>query len=28
LNLLADWAPAAQARQVILVDGPDRLFFA
>ena len=28
LNLLADWAPAAKARQSILVDGPDRLFFS
>ena len=27
LNLLADWAPAGEARQAILVDGPDRLFF-
>jgi len=26
-NLLADWAPAEEARQAILVDGPDRLFF-
>ena len=28
LNLLADWAPAAEARQTILVDGPNRLFFS
>ena len=28
LNLLADWAPTAEARQAILVDGPDRLFFS
>ena len=28
LNLLADWAPAAEARQAILVDGPDHLFFS
>ena len=28
LNLLADWAPAEQARQSILVDGPTRLFFS
>jgi 2-pyrone-4,6-dicarboxylate lactonase len=28
LNLLADWAPAAEARQAILVDGPDQLFFS
>jgi predicted TIM-barrel fold metal-dependent hydrolase len=28
LNLLADWAPTAEARQAILVDGPARLFFA
>ena len=28
LNLLADWAPAGEARQAILVDGPDRLFFS
>jgi 2-keto-3-deoxy-L-rhamnonate aldolase RhmA len=28
LNLLADWAPAAEARQAILVDGPHRLFFS
>jgi len=27
LNLLADWAPDAQDRQRILVDGPDTLFF-
>jgi predicted TIM-barrel fold metal-dependent hydrolase len=27
LNLLADWAPAAEARRQILVDGPERLFF-
>jgi 2-pyrone-4,6-dicarboxylate lactonase len=27
LNLLADWAPAADARQTILADGPARLFF-
>ena len=26
LNLLADWAPTAEARQAILVDGPARLF--
>ena len=28
LNVLADWAPAEQARQSILVDGPTRLFFS
>ena len=28
LNLLADWAPAEEARQAILVDGPNRLFFS
>ena len=28
LNLLADWAPTAEARQTILVDGPNRLFFS
>ena len=28
LNVLADWAPTAEARQAILADGPDRLFFA
>ncbi|MFI9387878.1 amidohydrolase family protein [Kutzneria sp. NPDC052558] len=28
LNLLADWAPSEQDRQSILVDGPERLFFA
>jgi 2-pyrone-4,6-dicarboxylate lactonase len=28
LNLLADWAPTEQARQTILVDGPNRLFFS
>jgi len=28
LNLLADWAPTAESRRAILVDGPDRLFFA
>ena len=28
LNLLADWAPTAEARQTILVDGPTRLFFS
>jgi 2-pyrone-4,6-dicarboxylate lactonase len=28
LNLLADWAPTAEARQAILVDGPNRLFFS
>jgi predicted TIM-barrel fold metal-dependent hydrolase len=28
LNLLADWTPTAEARQAILVDGPDRLFFS
>jgi predicted TIM-barrel fold metal-dependent hydrolase len=28
LNLLADWAPTEEARQAILVDGPDRLFFS
>ena len=28
LNLLSDWAPAAEARQAILVDGPDHLFFS
>jgi predicted TIM-barrel fold metal-dependent hydrolase len=28
LNLLADWAPDAEDRRVILVDGPDRLFFS
>ena len=28
LNLLADWAPAPEARQATLVDGPDRLFFS
>jgi predicted TIM-barrel fold metal-dependent hydrolase len=27
LNLLADWAPDAADRRIILVDGPDRLFF-
>lgn len=27
LGLLADWAPTAEARQSILVDGPNRLFF-
>jgi hypothetical protein len=26
LNLLADWAPAQEARQAILADGPARLF--
>jgi 2-pyrone-4,6-dicarboxylate lactonase len=28
LNLLPDWAPDAETRQAILVDGPDRLFFS
>jgi predicted TIM-barrel fold metal-dependent hydrolase len=28
LNLLADWAGAAESRQSILVDGPTRLFFS
>jgi predicted TIM-barrel fold metal-dependent hydrolase len=28
LNLLAGWAPDAEDRRVILVDGPDRLFFS
>jgi 2-pyrone-4,6-dicarboxylate lactonase len=28
LNLLADWAPTAEARQTILGDGPNRLFFS
>jgi predicted TIM-barrel fold metal-dependent hydrolase len=28
LNLLADWAPTAEARQTILVGGPNRLFFS
>ena len=28
LNLLADWAPTAEARHAILVDGPARLFFS
>jgi predicted TIM-barrel fold metal-dependent hydrolase len=28
LNLLADWAPDAEDRRVILVDGPTRLFFS
>ena len=28
LNLLADWAPDAEDRRVILVDGPERLFFS
>jgi 2-pyrone-4,6-dicarboxylate lactonase len=28
LNLLADWAPSAQARRRILVESPDVLFFA
>jgi predicted TIM-barrel fold metal-dependent hydrolase len=28
LNLLADWAPTAETRQSILVDGPQRLFFS
>jgi hypothetical protein len=28
LNLLADWAPAQEARQAILADGPARLFFS
>jgi 2-pyrone-4,6-dicarboxylate lactonase len=28
LNLLADWAPTAEARRAILVDGPNRLFFS
>jgi predicted TIM-barrel fold metal-dependent hydrolase len=28
LNLLADWAPTAEARRAILVDGPSRLFFS
>lgn len=28
LNLLADWAPAEESRQAILVEGPTRLFFS
>ena len=28
LNLLADWAPAAEDRTAILVEGPTRLFFS
>jgi 2-pyrone-4,6-dicarboxylate lactonase len=28
LNLLADWAPDADDRRAILVDGPERLFFS
>ena len=28
LNLLADWAPQAADRHQILVESPDRLFFA
>jgi hypothetical protein len=28
LNLLADWAPAQEARQAILADGPACLFFS
>jgi predicted TIM-barrel fold metal-dependent hydrolase len=28
LNLLADWAPAPETRQSIMVDGPTRLFFS